>query len=152
MCSSAIPICAGGLSKKSTGDRFLPCAGFYIVDCAWQDETQLPTWIMSWRWFKRCKCQFRTVVFFQPCHAVLPAQPFPSRELGRSLVSSSLRRFYKCRQRLNPNPAMRFVNTNHARFNSLANDRAGKNCPREFHSRTVSPSCMPRVWDRQDEW
>ena len=22
--------------------------GFHIVDCAWQDETQLPTWIMSW--------------------------------------------------------------------------------------------------------
>ncbi len=152
MCSSAIPSDAGGLSKKSTGDRFLPCAGFHIVDCAWQDETQLPTWIRAGRWFKRCKCQFRTVVFFQHASAVLPAQPFPSRELGRSLSARSLRRFYKYRQRLNPDPACPFVNANHARFNSLANDCPATICPRAFHNRTISPSCMPRPEHRQDEW
>ncbi len=100
---------------------------------------------MSWPVVKRCKCQFRTVVFFQPCQSRVPAQPFPSRELGRSLVNTFTRRFYKYRQRLNPDPAMRLRDANHARFNSLANDRSGKNLPGAFHSRTVSPSCMPRA-------
>ncbi len=47
-----------------------------------------PPGLSAGRWFKRCKCQFRTVVFSSHASAVLPAQPFPAAGLGRSLVST----------------------------------------------------------------
>ena len=34
--------------KNQPAIDFYRAQGFHIVDCAWQDETQLPTWIMSW--------------------------------------------------------------------------------------------------------
>ncbi|EOC7011384.1 N-acetyltransferase [Escherichia coli UTI89] len=34
--------------KNQPAIDFYHAQGFHIVDCAWQDETQLPTWIMSW--------------------------------------------------------------------------------------------------------
>ncbi|WP_137537295.1 N-acetyltransferase [Escherichia coli] len=34
--------------KNQPAINFYQAQGFHIVDCAWQDETQLPTWIMSW--------------------------------------------------------------------------------------------------------
>ncbi|MGS3832073.1 N-acetyltransferase [Escherichia coli] len=34
--------------KNQPAIDFYQAQGFHIVDCAWQDETQLPTWIMSW--------------------------------------------------------------------------------------------------------
>ncbi|XPE25013.1 N-acetyltransferase [Shigella sonnei] len=34
--------------KNQPAIHFYHAQGFHIVDCAWQDETQLPTWIMSW--------------------------------------------------------------------------------------------------------
>ena len=74
--------------KNQPAINFYQAQGFHIVDCAWQDETQLPTWIMSWPVVQTLKCQFRTVDFSSHASAVLPAQPFPSRELGRSLVST----------------------------------------------------------------
>ncbi len=82
--------------KNQPAIDFYHAQGFHIVDCAWQDETQLPTWIMSWyRWFKRCKCQFRTVVFFPAMPApYYPHSHSPSRELGRSLVRTFTAPFF----------------------------------------------------------
>ena len=34
--------------KNQPAIDFYRAQGIHIVDCAWQDETQLPTWIMSW--------------------------------------------------------------------------------------------------------
>ena len=52
--------------KNVRAVNFYHAQGFRIEDSAWQDDTQHPTWIS----------------------AVFPAQPFPSFELGRSLVST----------------------------------------------------------------
>ncbi|CAK5455982.1 hypothetical protein ECO2947_00925 [Escherichia coli] len=69
--------------KNQPAIDFYHAQGFHIVDCAWQDETQLPTWIMSWyRWFKRCNCQFRTVVFFQPCQRRITRTAIPQPRAG----------------------------------------------------------------------
>lgn len=49
MCSSAIPhLMLEVYQKNQPAIDFYQAQGFHIVDCAWQDETQLPTWIMSW--------------------------------------------------------------------------------------------------------
>ncbi|VTO15111.1 acetyltransferase [Klebsiella variicola] len=34
--------------KNESAGQFLPCAGLPDEDCAWQDDTQHPTWIMRW--------------------------------------------------------------------------------------------------------
>ncbi len=35
--------------KNTRAVHFYHTCGFRIEDCAWQDETQHPTWIMSWQ-------------------------------------------------------------------------------------------------------
>ena len=35
--------------KNQPAISFYHAQGFQIVDCAWQEETQLPTWIMDWQ-------------------------------------------------------------------------------------------------------
>ncbi|HAZ76807.1 N-acetyltransferase [Pseudescherichia sp.] len=35
--------------KNTRAVHFYHACGFRIEDCAWQDETQHPTWIMSWQ-------------------------------------------------------------------------------------------------------
>lgn len=91
--------------------------------------------------------------FSSHASAVLPAQPFPSRELGRSLVSTFTAPFYKYRQRLNPDPAMPLRECKSRQFNSLANDRSGKNLP----SCVPQPNSIAILYaalhgHRQDEW
>ncbi len=133
--------------KNQPAIDFYRAQGFHIVDRAWQDETQLPTWDYELAGGSNAVSVSSVLLYFSShASAVLPAQPFPSRELGDLWSARSLRRFYKYRQRLNPyiRPCP-FVNANHARFNSLANDRSGRICPREFHTRTISPSVMPRA-------
>lgn len=75
--------------KNQPAINFYQAQGFHIVDCAWQDETQLPTWIMSLLGGSNAVSVSSGPLYFSShASAVLPAQPFPSRELGRSLVST----------------------------------------------------------------
>ncbi|VTP62246.1 Uncharacterized N-acetyltransferase YjaB [Leclercia adecarboxylata] len=37
------------LPEEQSGGEFLPCSGFRIEDSAWQEDTQHPTWLMSWQ-------------------------------------------------------------------------------------------------------
>lgn len=74
--------------KNQPAIDFYHAQGFHIVDCAWQDETQLPLDYELAGGSNAVSVSSGPVYFSSHASAVLPAQPFPSRELGRSLVST----------------------------------------------------------------
>lgn len=73
--------------KNQPAIDFYHAQGFHIVDCAWQDETTTLDYELVGG-SNAVSVSSGPLYFSSHASAVLPAQPFPSRELGRSLVST----------------------------------------------------------------
>lgn len=65
--------------KNESAVSFYHAQGFRIEDCAWQDDTQHPTWIMRWPADQMLWRQRRAGIFLQPRQGGVPgtavAQP-----------------------------------------------------------------------------
>ncbi len=72
--------------KNQSAVNFYHALGFRIEDSAWQEDTAHPTDYELAGGSNAVSGSARPVYFSNQTSAVLPAQPFPSRELGRSFV------------------------------------------------------------------